>query len=90
METIRFEKRFALKEATETFLALNEAFNPGVINVNVYGDAIVSVEAQLTTKKVTFQFIATAKTLVTKGVDITLNYHRSIRRYCIYLKWSIE
>ena len=90
MATKRFEKRFALKEATETFLALNEAFNPGIINVNVYGDAIVSVGAQVTTKEDKLQFIKTAKTMVTNGVDITCYYHRAIRRYCIDLKWSLE
>lgn len=90
MATKRFEKRFALKEATETFLALNEAFNPGVINVNVYGDAIVSVEAQVTTEEDIIQFVKTAKTLVTKGVEIICYYHRSIRKYCIDLKWNIE
>ncbi|MEE0928147.1 MAG: hypothetical protein UIG59_03060 [Acutalibacteraceae bacterium] len=90
MATKRFEKRFALKEATETFQALNEAFNPGVMVIDVYGEAIVDVCAQIETKEVKLQFIATAKTLVTKGVEITSYYHRAIRRHCISLKWRIE
>ena len=90
MATIRFEKRFALKEATETFLALNEAIKPGVIVINVYGDAIVDVCAQIETKEDKVQFIATAKTLVTKGVEISSYYHRAIRKHCISLKWRIE
>jgi len=90
MATKRFEKRFALKEATETFLALNEAFNPGIIVIDVYGDAVVDVCAQIQTTEDKIQFIATAKTLVTKGVEISSYYNRAIRKHCISLKWRIE
>lgn len=90
MATMRFEKRFALKEATETFLALSEAFNPGAIVIDVYGDAVVEVSAQIQTKEEKIQFIATAKTLVTKGVEFSSYYHRAIRKHCISLKWRIE
>lgn len=90
MATKRFEKRYALKEATETFLALNEAFNPGVMVIDVYGDSIVQVSAQIETKEDKLQFIKTAKSMITKGVEFESYYHRAIRRHCISLKWRIE
>ena len=90
MATMRFEFRFALKEATETFLALNEAFTPSIIGIDVYGNIMIELRAQVSTKEDKKQFIQTAKTMVTKGVEIDCYYHKAIRKYCITLTWRIE
>ena len=90
METKRFEKRFALKEATDAFIKLYQAFDPSILGVNAYGESIVEVNAQVPTKEEKLQFIQTAKTIVTKGVEMECYYHRAIRKYCISLKWRIE
>lgn len=89
MATKRFEKRFALKEATVTFLFLMEGFNPRIFCVEVYGDSVVVLRAQVTTTEDKLQFIKTAKTMVTKGVEISSYYQRTIRRHCIDLKWRL-
>lgn len=90
MATKRFEFSFALKEATETFTALTEAFRPSVIGIEVYGDSVVVIHAQVTTKEDKLQFIQTAKPMVTKGVEFECYYHRVIRKYCITLSWRID
>lgn len=90
MATKRFEKRFALKEAIDAFFALYEAFDPSIFCVNVYGESIVEVNAQVPLKEEKLQFIQTAKSIVTKGVEIECYYHRAIRKYCITLKWRLE
>lgn len=89
MATKRFEKSFALKEATETFLALYEAFDPSILCVEVYGDAVVKITAQVKTKEDKLQFIQTAKSITTKGIEVECYYHRAIRRYCIDIKWRL-
>lgn len=89
METMRFEFRFALKEATDAFLALNEAFIPSIFGIEVYGNAAIELRAQVFTKEDKKQFIQTAKTLVSKGVEFESYYHRTIRKYCITLTWRI-
>lgn len=90
MATIRFEKRFALKEVTETFLALNEAFTPSIFGIEIYGGITIELRAQVSTKEDKKQFIQTAKTMVTKGVEFESYYHRTIRKYCITLTWRVE
>lgn len=90
MATKRFEKSFALKEATETFLALYEAFDPNILCVEVYGDAVVEIRAQVMTKEDKKQLIQTAKSITTKGIEVECYYHRAIRRYCIEIKWRLE
>ena len=90
MATIRFEKRFALKEATETFLFLMEGFNPSVFCLESYGDCVVELRAQVVTKEDKKQFIQTAKSMVSKGVEFESFFHRAIRKYCIEIKWRIE
>lgn len=90
MVTKRFEKRFALKEATDAFFTLYEAFDPSIFGVNVYGESIVELNAQVPSKEEKLQFIQTAKSIVTKGVEISSYYHRTIRKYCITLRWFIE
>ena len=89
MATIRFEKRFALKEVTETFLALNEAITPSIFGIDIYGGIMIELRAQVSTKEDKKQFIQTAKTMVTKGVEFESYYHRTIRKYCITLTWRI-
>lgn len=89
MATIRFEKRFALKEVVETFTALDLAFNPSIIGIEDYGCAL-EIRAQVSTKEDKMQFIQTAKTLVSKGVEFESYYHRVIRKYCITLTWRCE
>ena len=90
MATKRFEKRFAIKEATETFHSLYEAFDPSIFGVNVFGESLVEVNAQVPLKEEKLQFIQTAKSIVTKGVEIECYYHRAIRKFCITLKWRLE
>ena len=90
MATKRFEKRFALKEATEAFHSLYEAFNPCVFGVNVYGENLVEVNVQVPLEEEKIQFIQTAKSIVTKGVEVECYYFRAIRKYCITLKWRLE
>ena len=90
MATMRFEFRFALKEATDAFLALNEAFTPSIIGIDVYGNIMIELCAQVSTKEDKKQFIQTAKTMVTKGVKFDSYYHKAIRKYCITLTWRIE
>lgn len=90
MATMRFEKRFAVKEATETFLELNDAFNPSIICLEVYGDVVIEIRAQVLTKEDKLQFIQTAKSITTKGIEVDCYYHRAIRKYCIEIKWRLE
>lgn len=90
MATMRFEKRFALKEVTETFLALNEAFTPSIFGIEIYGCIQIELRAQVSTKEDKKHFIQTAKTMVTKGVEFECYYHRTIRKYCITLTWRVE
>lgn len=90
MATKRFEKRLALKEATEAFHSLYEAFEPPIIGVSVYSELFVEVNAQVPLKEEKLQFIETAKSIVTKGVEIECYDLRSIRKYCIILKWWLE
>lgn len=90
MATKRFEKSFAIKEATEAFHSLYAAFAPCVFGVNVYGESQVEVNAQVPLKEEKFHFIQTAKSIVTKGVKIESYYNSSARKYCITLKWLIE
>lgn len=89
MATIRFEKSFALKEAIETFHSLYEAFSPGIFGINVYGESVVVINAQVPLKEEKLQFIKTAKSIVTNGVEIEFYYHRPIRKYCITLNWRL-
>ena len=90
MAIMRFEKRFALKEATETFLALNDAFKPSIFCLEIYGDCVIELRAQVLTKEDKKQFIQTAKSITTKGIEVKCYYHLSIRRYCIGIKWRLE
>lgn len=85
-----FEFRFALKEATETFLALNEAFTPSIFGIEVYGNVSIELRAQVVTQEEKRQFIQTAKSMVTKGVEFECYFHRAIRKYCITLTWRVE
>lgn len=87
MATMRFEFWFALKEATDVFTALNEAFNPSIFGIEVYGNAAVELRAQVITKEEKTQFIQTAKTKVSKGVEFESYFHKAIRKYCITLTW---
>lgn len=86
MTTMSFEKRFALKEVTETFLALDQTLNPSIIGIDDYGCAL-EIRAQVVTKEDKMRFIKTAKTMVTKGVEFESYFHRAIRKYCITLTW---
>ena len=88
MATIIFQKSVALKEVTETFLALEESLNPSIIGIDDYG-CNIEIRAQVATKEDKMQFIQTAKTLVTKGVEFESYYHRTIRKYCITLIWRV-
>ena len=90
MATKRFQKSFALKEASETFLALYEAFDPSILCVEVYGDAVVVICAQVMTKEDKLQFINTAMSITTKGIEVECYYNRAIQRYCIEIKWRLE
>lgn len=90
MATKRFEKSFALNEATEAFHSLYAAFAPCIFGVNVYGESVVEVNAQVPLKEEKLHFIQTAKSIVTKGVKIESYYESSIRKYCITLTWMLE
>lgn len=89
MATIIFKKSVALKEVTETFLALDESLNPSIIGIEDYGCAL-EIRAQVNSKNEKWQFINTAKTMVSKGVEFESYYHRTIRKYCITLTWRCE
>lgn len=89
MATIIFKKSVALKEVTETFLALDESLNPSIIGIEDYGCAL-EIRAQVYSKDEKWQFINKAKTMVTKGVEFESYYHRVIRKYCITLTWRCE
>lgn len=88
MTTKRFEKSFALKEVTETFLALEE-LNPSIFGIEDYGCAL-ELRAQVWTEEEKSQFIQTAKSMVTKGVEFESYYHRTIKKYCITLTWRCK
>lgn len=90
METKRFEFRFALKEAIEAFIALNEAFTPSISGIVVYRDVSIELRAQVITEEDKKQYIQTAKSMVTKGVEFECYFHRTIRKYCITLTWIVE
>lgn len=89
-ETKRFEMRFAIKEATETFLALNEAFKPSTFHLVIFRNSVIELRVKVLTKAEKLQFIQTAESIVTKGVVIECYYHRVIRKYCIDIKWRLE
>lgn len=90
MATTRFEKKFALKEATETFLFLMEGFDPSIFCLEIYGDVVIELRAQVLTKEEKLQFIKTAKSITTKGIEVECYYHRAIRKYCIEIRWRLE
>ena len=90
MTTMRFDFQFAFKEATDSFLALNEAFTPSIFGIEVYSDVVVELHAQVPTKEDKMQFIQTAKTMVSKGVEFECYFHRAIRKYCITLTWRCK
>lgn len=89
MATTRFDFRFALKEATDAFTALNVAFTPSIFGIEVYGKLAVELRAQVITKEDKMQFIQTAKSMVSKGVEFESYFHRTIRKYCITLTWRV-
>ena len=89
MATIIFKKIVALKEVTETFLALDESLNPSIIGIEDYG-CDLEIRAQVVTKEEKKQFLQSAKSMVSKGVELESYFHRAIRKYCITLTWRCE
>lgn len=89
MATTRFEFMIALNEAIDAFTALNVAFTPSIIGIEVYGNVAVELRAQVMTKEDKMQFIQTAKAMVSKGVEFDSYFHRAIRKYCISLTWRV-
>lgn len=89
MATIFFKKSFALKEVTETFLALDETLNPSIIGIEDY-ECALEIHAQVVTKEDKMQFLQSAKSMVSKGVEFESYFHRAILKYCITLTWRCE
>lgn len=89
-ETKRFEMSFALKEATETFLALNDAFKPSTFHLVIFRNSVIELRVKVLKKEEKLQFIQTAKSITTKGTEVECYYHRVLRKYCIDIKWRLE